>query len=63
MTKKQKTTISNIDNSYDSRNALRESNLPNRQQQIEILEFERERNKIPKERLSLKKELLELGEN
>jgi hypothetical protein len=42
---------------------LRESNLPNRQQQKEIIEFERERNKIPKERLSLKKELLELGEN
>jgi hypothetical protein len=40
MTKKQKTTISNIDNSYDSRNALRESNLLNRQQK-EILEFER----------------------
>ena len=46
-----------------SPNALRESNLPNRQQQEEILAFERERNKILKERLSLKKELLELGEN
>ncbi|CAB4375043.1 unnamed protein product [Rhizophagus irregularis] len=61
MTKKQKTTISNIDNSYDSRNALRESNLPNRQQQKDILEFEKERNKILKERL--KKKLLELGGN
>jgi hypothetical protein len=38
MTKKQKTTISNIDNSYDSQNALGESNLPNRQQQKDILE-------------------------
>ncbi|CAB5333392.1 unnamed protein product [Rhizophagus irregularis] len=63
MTKKQKTTILNIDNSYDSRNALEESNLPNGQQQKIILEFEKERNKILKERLSLKKELLELGEN
>ncbi|CAB4409998.1 unnamed protein product [Rhizophagus irregularis] len=63
MTKKQKTTISNIDNSYDSQNALGESNLPNRQQQKDILEFEKERNKILKKRLSLKKELLELGEN
>ena len=63
MTKKQKTTISNIDNSYDSQNALRESNLSNRQQQKDILEFEKERNKILRERLSLKKELLELGEN
>ena len=60
VTKKQKTTSSNIGN---SRNALRESNLPNRQQQEEILEFERERNKILRERLSLKKELLDLGEN
>jgi hypothetical protein len=42
---------------------LGESNLPNRQQQKDILEFEKERNKILKERLSLKKELLELGEN
>jgi hypothetical protein len=47
----------------NSPNALRKSNLPNRQQQEEILAFERERNKILKERLSLKKELLELGEN
>ena len=60
VTKKQKTTSSNIGN---SQNALRESNLPNRQQQEEILEFERERNKILRERLSLKKELLDLGEN
>jgi hypothetical protein len=47
----------------NSPNALRESNVPNRQQQEEILAFEKERNKILKERLSLKKELLELGEN
>jgi hypothetical protein len=44
-------------------NTLRESNLPNRQQQEDILAFERERNEILKERLLLKKELLELGEN
>lgn len=40
----------------NSPNALRESNLPNRQQQKEILAFERERNKILKE-------ILKLGEN
>ena len=46
-----------------SSNALKESNLPNIQQQEEILAFERERNRILKERISLKKELLELEEN
>ncbi|PKY50033.1 hypothetical protein RhiirA4_466275 [Rhizophagus irregularis] len=39
----------------NSPNALRESNLPNRQQQKEILAFERERNKILKEILKLGK--------
>jgi len=37
--------------------------LPNKQQQDEILAFERERNEILKERLSLRKELLEFEEN
>lgn len=59
VTKKQKTNSSKDDHSP---NILRESNLPNKQEQDEILSFERERNKILRERLLLKKELLELGE-
>ncbi|CAB4486653.1 hypothetical protein RhiirA5_427858 [Rhizophagus irregularis] len=68
-TYKNKSSLKRMENSekksriYDSQNALKESNLPNRQQQKDILEFEKERNKILKERLSLKKKLLELGGN
>ena len=47
---------------HNSQNVLRESNLQNKQQE-EILKFERERNEILKERIALKKELLDLGED
>ena len=63
ITKKTRATKKQKGPNEKNENVLRESILPNKQQQDEILAFERERNEILKERLSLRKELLEFEEN